>query len=102
MKRFSYTLKIICALFIVNFAINSILPKAVLSILIITMDIFRIDELTDNMMDLSHDEFYHFLEIVLNKDLCQLFRVQAIRDMSSLSNLTVDEITEILNFNLIN
>ena len=53
------------------------------------MDIFRINELTDDMMDLSRDDFYRFLEVALNKDLSQLFRVQAIRDMSSLSDLTV-------------
>lgn len=65
------------------------------------MDIFRIDELTDDMMNLSHDEFYQFLETALSRELCHLFRVQAIRDMSSLSNLTIDDITQVLNLNII-
>jgi hypothetical protein len=60
------------------------------------MDIFQIDELTDEMMDLCGDNFYDFLQVSLNKDLCELFRVQAIRDISSLSSITIDQIIDIL------
>ncbi|CAF3298097.1 unnamed protein product [Rotaria sp. Silwood2] len=65
------------------------------------MDIFQLHELTDDMMKLSHDTFYNFLEITLNKDLCELFRIQAIRDMSSLSSISVDELIQILNFDVV-
>ena len=65
------------------------------------MDIFQLDELTDDMMNLSHDEFYNFLEYFLNKDLCELFRVQAIRNMSSLSSITVDQLIQILSFDIV-
>lgn len=47
------------------------------------MDIFQINELSNDTMNLSHDKFYDFLETVLNKDLSELFRLQAIRDISS-------------------
>ncbi|CAF1679707.1 unnamed protein product, partial [Rotaria magnacalcarata] len=33
------------------------------------MDIFQLNELTDDMMNLCDDEFYNFLENTLNKDL---------------------------------
>ena len=101
MEGFSNTMKYMCSFLIVNSAINSISSTRISHIQLITMDIFRIDELTDDMMNLSHDEFYRFLEAALSKDLCQLFRVQAIRDMSSLSNLTIDDITQVLNFSII-
>jgi hypothetical protein len=65
------------------------------------MDIFQLDELTDDMMSLSHDNFYEFLERALNKDLCELFRIQAIRDMSSLSSITIDQLTQILTFDVV-
>ncbi|UJR06730.1 hypothetical protein I4U23_011019 [Adineta vaga] len=65
------------------------------------MDIFEIHELTDDMMKLSHDTFYKFLEAALNKDLCELFRIQGIRDMSSLSSITIDELIHILDFDVI-
>jgi hypothetical protein len=60
------------------------------------MDIFQINELTDEMMDLCDDNFYDFLQASLNKDLCELFRVQTIRDMSSLSSIIIDQIIDIL------
>ena len=41
------------------------------------------------------------MDIVLNKDLSKLFRVQAIREMSSLSSSTVDELIEILNHDIV-
>ena len=65
------------------------------------MDIYTITEISDDIMNLSHDKFYDFLDIVLNKDLSKLFRVQAIREMSSLSSLTVDELIEILNHDIV-
>ncbi|CAF4993608.1 unnamed protein product [Rotaria sp. Silwood1] len=65
------------------------------------MDIYTITEISDDMMNLSYDKFYDFLDIVLNKDLSNLFRVQAIREMSSLSSLTVDELIEILNYDIV-
>ena len=49
------------------------------------MDIYTITEISDDIMNLSYDKFYDFLDIVLNKDLSKLFRVRAIREMSSLS-----------------
>jgi hypothetical protein len=65
------------------------------------MDIYTMTEISDDMMNLSYDKFYDFLDIVLNKDLSKLFRVQAIREMSSLSSLTVDELIEILNYDTV-
>ncbi|CAF1474909.1 unnamed protein product [Rotaria sordida] len=64
------------------------------------MDILQLDELTDDMMNLRNDDFYNFLEVALNKDLCELFRVQGIRDMSSLSSITIDQITQVFTFNI--
>ena len=64
------------------------------------MDIYTITEISDDIMNLSYDKFYDFLNIVLNKDLSKLFRVQAIREMSSLSSLTVDELIQILNHDI--
>ena len=65
------------------------------------MDIYTITEISDDIMNLSYDKFYDFLDIVLNKDLNKLFRVQAIREISSLSSLTVDELIEILNHDIV-
>lgn len=65
------------------------------------MDIFQINELSNDTMNLSHDKFYDFLETVLNKDLSELFRLQAIRDISSLTSITVDQIIEILNYDVV-
>ena len=53
------------------------------------------------MMNLSYDKFYDFLDIVLNKDLSKLFQIQAIREMSSLSSITVVELIEILNHDIV-
>lgn len=64
------------------------------------MDILQLTELTDDMMNLSHDDFYDFLETALNKDLCELFRLQSIRYMSSLSSITVDELTAVLSYDI--
>ena len=64
------------------------------------MDILQLDELTDDMMNLRNDGFYNLLEVALNKDLCELFRVQGIRDMSSLSSMTIDQIIQIFTFNV--
>ena len=100
-RIFSYT-EIDCSFFIVNSTISSALSKRISYIHLIAMDIFRINELTDDMMNLAHDEFYRFLETALSKELCHLFRVQAIRYMSSLSNVTIDEITHVLNFSIAN
>ena len=65
------------------------------------MDIYTITEISDDIMNLSYDKFYDFLDIVLNKDLSTLFRVQAIQEMSSLSSLTVDELIEILHHDIV-
>jgi hypothetical protein len=65
------------------------------------MDIYTVTEISDDMMNLSYDKFYNFLDIVLNEDLSKLFRVQAIREMSCLSSLTVDELIEILTYDII-
>ena len=65
------------------------------------MDVFQINELTNDMMNLSHDKFYEFLEVVLSKDLCELLRLQAIRDMFSLSSVTVDQLIDILNYDIV-
>ena len=82
MEGFSNTMKYMCSFLIVNSTINSISSKRISHIQLTTMDIFRIDELTDG-------------------GLCQLFRIQAIRNMSSLSNSTIDDITQVLNFSII-
>ncbi|CAF1263664.1 unnamed protein product [Rotaria sordida] len=37
----------------------------------------------------------------LNKDLCDLFRIQAIQDMSSLSSITVDQLIHILDLDIV-
>ncbi|CAF4211965.1 unnamed protein product [Rotaria sordida] len=42
-----------------------------------------------------------FLENTLNKDLCNLFRIQAIQDMSSLSSITVAQLIQILDFDIV-
>ncbi|CAF4005778.1 unnamed protein product [Rotaria sordida] len=42
-----------------------------------------------------------FLENALNKDLCDLFRIQAIQDMSSLSSITVDQLIHILDLDIV-
>ena len=65
------------------------------------MDIFQLNELTDKMMHLCDDKFYNFLEVTLNKDLCELFRVQAIRNMSSLSSVTLDQTVQMLTVEII-
>ena len=65
------------------------------------MDIYTITEISDDIINLSYDKFYDFLDIVLNKDLSTLFRLQAIQDMSSLSSLTVDELIEILHHDIV-
>ncbi|CAF2157508.1 unnamed protein product [Rotaria magnacalcarata] len=65
------------------------------------MDIFPLNELTDDMMNLCDDEFYNFLENTLNKDLCELFRIQSIRHMTSLSSITIDQILEIFSVDII-
>ncbi|CAF4448406.1 unnamed protein product, partial [Rotaria magnacalcarata] len=46
------------------------------------MNILQLNELTDDMMNLSLDNFYNFIEIALDKDLRELFQVQAIREIS--------------------
>ncbi|CAF1179983.1 unnamed protein product [Rotaria sordida] len=40
-------------------------------------------------------------ENTLNKDLCNLFRIQAIQDMSSLSSITVAQLIQILDFDIV-
>ena len=65
------------------------------------MDILQINELTDEMMSLSNEQFYQFLDNHLGKDLCELFRIQAIRDMSSLSGLSLSDLIEVFNFNIV-
>ncbi|CAF2102295.1 unnamed protein product [Rotaria magnacalcarata] len=64
------------------------------------MDLFQLNELTDDTVNLSNNDFYNFLENSLNKDLCELFRVQAIRHMTSLSSITIDRIIEILTLDI--
>ncbi|CAF3764180.1 unnamed protein product, partial [Rotaria socialis] len=64
------------------------------------MDLFQLNELTDDMMNLCNNDFYNFLKNSLNKDLCELFRVQAIRHMTSLSSITIDQIIEILTLDI--
>lgn len=62
------------------------------------MDIFRINELTDEMIFLAGTEFLDFLTNSLGEDISDLFRVQGIRDMTSLSLTTIDELTRILHY----
>ena len=38
------------------------------------MNILQLNELTDDMMNLSLNNFYNFIEIALNKNVCQLFK----------------------------
>ncbi|CAM4849470.1 unnamed protein product [Rotaria magnacalcarata] len=64
------------------------------------MDLFQLNELTDDTVNLCNNDFYNFLENSLNKDLCELFRVQAIRHMTSLSSITIDRIIEILTLDI--
>ncbi|CAF3331070.1 unnamed protein product [Rotaria socialis] len=64
------------------------------------MDLFQLNELTDDMMNLCGNDFYNFLENSLNKDLCELFQVQAIRHMTSLASITIDQIIEILSVDI--
>ncbi|CAF4887090.1 unnamed protein product [Rotaria socialis] len=64
--------------------------------LVSSKNLFQLNELTDGMMNLCNNDLYNFLENSLNKDLCELFRVQAIRHMTSLSSITIDQIIEIL------
>ena len=66
------------------------------------MDIFQLAGLTDDMMNSSHNAFFNLLQRVLNKELSDVFQVQSIREMSCLSSLTVDEIVQILNFDIPN
>ncbi|CAF2998115.1 unnamed protein product [Rotaria sp. Silwood2] len=65
------------------------------------MNILQLIELTDDMMNLAHDQFYDFIETALNKDICELFRLQSIQEMSPLSSTTVDELTEILSYDIV-
>ncbi|CAF1140757.1 unnamed protein product [Didymodactylos carnosus] len=65
------------------------------------MHILQLTELTDDIMNLCDDEFYRFLEKSLNTNLCQLFQVQSIRDMISLSSVTLDQLIEILTFDIV-
>ncbi|CAF4106974.1 unnamed protein product [Adineta steineri] len=64
------------------------------------MNILKLDKLTDEMINLSFNDFYNFIEIALNKELKELFQVQAIREMSSLSSVTVNQLTHILTFEI--
>ncbi|CAF3191676.1 unnamed protein product [Rotaria socialis] len=64
------------------------------------MNILQLKELTDEMMNLSLNKFYDFIEIALDKDLSELFKVQAIREMSSLSSITIDQLTQVLTFEI--
>ncbi|CAF1369941.1 unnamed protein product [Adineta ricciae] len=65
------------------------------------MDICQLNELTDDMMNLSYEELYEFLKTTLNNDLFELFRIQANRDVFSLSSTTVDQLIEIFNFDIL-
>ncbi|CAF4007225.1 unnamed protein product [Adineta steineri] len=64
------------------------------------MNILKLDKLTDEMMNLSFKDFYNFIEIALNKELSELFQVQSIREMSSLSSVTVNQLTHILTLEI--
>lgn len=64
------------------------------------MNIFRINEITDDMINLSNDRFFAFLEYALDKDACELFQIQSIRNMLSLSSVTLDELIRILNYDV--
>ncbi|CAF1640128.1 unnamed protein product [Adineta ricciae] len=64
------------------------------------MDLYQIDKLTDDMMNFCHDKFYDFLKIALGKDLYELFRIQSIRRMNSLKSITVDELIQILDYDI--
>ncbi|CAF3217751.1 unnamed protein product [Rotaria socialis] len=64
------------------------------------MNILQLKELTDELMNFSLNNFNNFIEIALNKDLCELFQAQAIREMSSLSSLTIDQLTHVLTFEI--
>ncbi|CAF3785262.1 unnamed protein product [Rotaria socialis] len=67
---------------------------------IVIMNILQLKELTDELMNFSLNNFNNFIEIALNKDLCELFQAQAIREMSSLSSLTIDQLTHVLTFEI--
>ena len=64
------------------------------------MDIFQINELTDEIMSLNDERFYEFLHAAVGPDLLELFQVQAIRDMPSLLITSFDELIEIFNFDI--
>ncbi|CAF4966052.1 unnamed protein product, partial [Rotaria magnacalcarata] len=64
------------------------------------MNILQLNELTDDMMNLSLDNFYNFIEIALDKDLRELFQVQAIREIPSLSSVTIDQLTQVFTFEI--
>ncbi|CAF1154910.1 unnamed protein product [Adineta ricciae] len=64
------------------------------------MDLYQIDKLTDDMMNFCHHKFYDFLKTVLGKDLCEFFRIQSIRWMNSLKSITVDELMQILDYDI--
>ena len=53
------------------------------------------------MMNLSNEQFYQFLDNYLGKDSCELFRIQAIRDTPSLSGLSLSDLIEVFNFDIV-
>ena len=71
----------------------------VLSLLI--MDIFQINELTDENMSLKDERFYEFLHSAVGPDLRELFQVQAIKNMPSLLTTSFDVLIEIFNFDIV-
>lgn len=64
------------------------------------MNIFRINEITDEMMNLKNDRFFAFLEYALDKDACELFQVQSILNTLSLSSITLQQLIEIFNYDI--
>ncbi|CAF3602415.1 unnamed protein product [Rotaria socialis] len=80
---------------------HGVIKKRVQNLTPNTMDILQLTELTDDMMNSSHDDFNDFIETALNNDLYDLFRLQSVRDMSSLSSITVDELTAVLSYDIV-
>ena len=64
------------------------------------MNIFRITEITNEMMNSNQDHFYEFLEYALDQDACELFRVQAIRDIPSLSSVIMEQLIQIFSYDI--
>jgi hypothetical protein len=52
--------------------------------------------LPDDIFDLQHDHFYHFIETKYGIDLAELFRFQSIRNGSDVLQASLEDILSIL------